>query len=208
MTSRLASHRARFLVALATLLVPRLVAAAPGDPEATPAAATALPPSRWQKPVALEGHLGVGTPLGLVGVALDVTPVRWVSLNLGVGHRTEGTQFAAMTRARFSPTPVTGGFGAGISGGRYTWSTYSFLLGPRSEHASVDREWKTALWGNVDFHFEGRSGGGFQWRIYVGYATLLNPNQSTCSFEAPDGQRLCSERLSNIYVGSAMGYAF
>ena len=207
MTSCPPLHCARLLVALATLSLPRLVAAAPGDPEATPAAATALPPSRWQKPVALEGHFGVGIPLGLPGVALDVTPVRWVSLSLGVGHRTEGTQFAAMTRARLSPTPVTGGFGAGISGGRYIWSNYDFFSHSENE-IEVRRVWKTALWGNVDFHLEGRSGGGFQWRVYVGYATLLNPNQSTCSFAAPDGQRLCSERLSNIYVGSAMGYAF
>src|SRR5260221_2352922 len=43
---------------------------------------------RWYaRPLALEGHMGFGTPLGLAGAAIDYSPFRWFGGGVGVGAR-------------------------------------------------------------------------------------------------------------------------
>lgn len=196
------------VVALAmTWLGPSIsFAESPGDP-AVPAST-----ERWQRPLALEGHLGLGTPRGFAGIALDVTPVPWGSLNLSVGQGANGIQYAGMARVRFAPTPVTGGVGAGASAGRYVWdNTCSALEGPCSAMERwpwIKRVWSPAIWGNVEAFVEGRSAGRFQWRVYAGVGRQLNGGSSTCKWATVDGQRPggCDGTLFLGYVGTAFGF--
>jgi hypothetical protein len=179
-------------------------AESPGDPAVPP------PTNRWQRPFALEGHLGLGTPRGYAGVALDVTPVSWGSLNLSIGQGANGAQYAGMARVRFAPTPVTGGVGAGASAGRYVWDNQcSVLYGPCAaiQMPEITRVWRYAIWGNVEAFVEGRSAGRFQWRVYVGVARQLNGGSSTCTWNW-DGQRpsACDGALFLGYVGTALGF--
>src|SRR5713226_9316342 len=56
---------------------------------------------RWYaRPLALEGHMGFGTPLGFAGAALDYSPSRWLGGGVGVGAGASGPQAAAMARFR------------------------------------------------------------------------------------------------------------
>jgi len=191
-----------------TWLTPTTSWAAP--PEATTAGLA--PQNRWQRPVALEGRLGLGTPLGFAGVALDVTPVPWMSLNIGVGQGAAGGQYAGMARVRLAPAPVTGGIGAGVSAGRYRWTNQcSALDGPCSallQLPAINRLWNPAIWGNVEAFLEGRSGGRFQWRVYIGLGRLLNASSSTCTWQSLDGQRPtgCDGTPFLGYFGTAFGF--
>jgi len=190
-----------------TWLTPTTSWAAP--PEVNPPGLA--PPNRWQKPVALEGRLGLGTPLGFAGVALDVTPVPWMSLNLGVGAGGAGAQYAGMARVGLAPAPVTGGIGAGVSAGQYEWSNQpKAIYGHFSADLhmpSITREWNLAIWGNGEVFVEGRSGGRFQWRVYIGLGRLLNASSSTCIWQSLDGQRPtgCDGTPFLGYFGSAFG---
>ena len=182
------------------------------SPEDNPA--LVAPPNRWQKPFALEGHLGLGTPLGFAGVALDVTPMSWVSLNLGVGQGADGAQYAGMARVRLAPTPVTGGIGAGVSAGQHQWNNQcKVYYGPCSAMLrlpDITRVWNPAIWGNVEAFLEGRAAGGFQWRVYIGLGRILNGGASQCTWRSIDGQRPsgCDGNPFLGYVGTALGYSF
>ena len=179
-------------------------------PESNPAVIG--PPNRWQEPVALEGHLGTGTPLGLAGVALDVTPVPWLSLNAGVGAGGSGAQFAGMARLRLAPAPVTGGIGAGVSAGRYAWDNQcKVYYGPCSamlRMPDIYRVWNPAIWGNAEFFLEGRTAGRFQWRVYIGLGRILNAGSSSCTWQSIDGQRPagCDGTPFLGYFGTALGF--
>jgi hypothetical protein len=181
-------------------------AESPGD------LAVPAPADRWQRPLALEGHLGVGTPRGFAGLALDVTPVSWGSLNISVGQGRNGVQYAGMARVRFAPTPVTGGVGAGASAGRYVWDNQcSALTGPcaaMERWPVATRVWSPAIWGNVEAFLEGRSAGRFQWRVYVGVGRQFNGGSSTCTWKSLDGQRPgdCDGTLLLGYFGTALGF--
>jgi hypothetical protein len=164
--------------------------------------------NRWQKPLALEAHLGVGTPRGFAGIALDVTPVPWGSFNLSLGRGMNGVQYAGMARVRLAPTPVTGGVGAGVSAGRYVWD--NSCRGPCAailQLPDITRVWSPAIWGNVEAFIEGRSAGRFQWRVYVGMGRQLNGESSTCRWQSLDGQRPsgCDGTLFLGYFGTALG---
>jgi hypothetical protein len=201
------------VAAIATVwLMPRCAMGAhpPESPDLAAAAPASVSP--WRKPFAIEGHVGLGTPLGLIGVALDMTPMPWVSFNLGLGEGVDGTQYEAMARVRVAPAAVTGGIGAGASSGKYAsnsdscwWSCAAIERFPYTY-----REWNTAVWGNAEAFVEGRSGSGFQWRVYVGIGRLMNASASTCSF-GPLGSpkpSACDAPMATGYVGTALGYAF
>jgi hypothetical protein len=188
-----------------TWLVPSTSSAeSPGD------LAVPAPTDRWQRPLALEGHLGLGTPRGFAGVALDVTPVSWGSFNVSVGQGLSGVQYAGMARVRFASTPVTAGVGAGASAGRYVWDNQ--CKGPCSlilQMPAITRVWRPAIWGNVEAFVEGRSAGRFQWRVYVGVGRQLNGGSSTCTWTTLDGQRPggCDDgSLFLGYFGTALGF--
>ena len=191
-------------------LAPRVTSAA--SPEDNPA--VVAPPNRWQKQLAYEARLGLATPLGFAGVAVDVTPVPWVSLNLGIGQGGHGAQYAGMARVRLATTPVTGGIGAGVSAGRYQWDNQcKAYYGPcaaMDRWPVVTRTWNPAIWGNVEAFLEGRAAGGFQWRVYLGLGKILNAAASRCTWQSVDGQRPngCDESHFLGYVGTALGYSF
>ena len=181
-------------------------AESPGD------LAVPAPADRWRRPFALEGHLGVGTPRGFAGVALDMTPVSWGSLNLSIGQGASGVQYAGMARVRFSPTPVSAGVGAGASAGRYVWDNVCTVLDGTCSAMErwpwIKRVWNPAIWGNVDVFLEGRSAARFQWRVYVGVGRQFNGASSTCTWSSADGQRPngCDGALFLGYFGTALGF--
>ena len=196
------------VVALITGLTPNTsFADLPADNQAVLAT-----PNRWQRPFALEGRLGLGTPLGFAGVALDVTPVPWASFNIGIGQGGHGAQYAGMARVRLAPAPVTGGVGAGVSAGRYAWDNQCKVWeGPCAAMVrlpAIAREWDPAIWGNVETFMEGRSAGRFQWRVYIGVGRILEGPSSTCTWDSSDGQRPagCDEASFLGYFGTAFGF--
>ena len=132
---------------------------------------------RW----AVEVPIGLGMPTGLVGIALDWSPVPYLSLQGGIGgDRTFGLlgdsggfQWSLMTRLH----PLMGlglSFGAGFSGGPYEWCDSCPF-----ENGDVWR-WSHAFWFNFDAALEYRWQSGWAFRALAGGADLLNRDDVTC----------------------------
>jgi hypothetical protein len=183
----------------------------PGEPCET--LATAVPPSApaHRAEVAILGHVGIATPVGGVGVSLDVMPVPMLGIEAGVGSNFEGAEAEAGARLRlplFAGGYVT--LGSGLSVAHYTGhssnglGTRDIFSGGGDETTSV-AVWKHALFWNNELGVEGGSGH-FLARFYLGYATLLNRSAYTCTA----GYFPCDPQASNglAYSGIAFGYVF
>jgi hypothetical protein len=188
----------------------------------TPAAARADDSGaspRWAPSIAIDGTVGLGTPLGFGGGWLEVTPVPWVTAAVGVGASSMGMQEAVGARLR---APLRNGMavavGGGVSAGPYEtvdpllswfddpWNTYT---------------WKRAYWTDLELSFERRWAKGLELRGYFGFSGLLSHDASSCTTHDPESgngatESPCSSTRAPTglfqslfpYVGFAMDYAF
>lgn len=173
--------------------------------------------SAWStRRLAVDGHLGVGTPYGVAGLSLDVSPIQYWTIGVGGGVSFHGPQLALSTRGRY-PFGDTGvknnafALGGGVSRGpyescggdsRFPWGCFDVL--------SV-RDWDAAYWLQFEGSYEHRWAGGAQFRLYGGAEWLLNPAARQC--HAVGDARGCtppspSASETHAYVGIAVGYAF
>ncbi|MBL8622812.1 MAG: hypothetical protein JNK64_15965 [Myxococcales bacterium] len=122
-------------------------------------------------PRTLEAQLGLASPLG-VGVAVDVAPVRWLSVGAGVGRSATAVQVAGCVRARPWAGPHRALYlGACASAGRYRE--------PTSSDATY-REAARAYWASPEIGVEWR-GDHVAARIFAGPTFLLNPDAVHCT---------------------------
>lgn len=187
---------------------------APGDASAASATATA-PPNPWAaQPLVGELQFGVGTPLGLAGVAVDYSPLPILGLDLGIGLGLGGVQYAFATRLR----PIRAGrrthVGVYLSGGVSMGAFNTEYAGPDvavdgsqgdSENPVPHYHWDAAYWMNLEAGVEIRLATRLSLRPFAGAAFLLNPSAGT----AVSGQR--GEMPAQVdrwwpYLGFAIGY--
>jgi len=162
----------------------------------------------WSRLIAVNAHVGVGTPYGWAGVAGELSPFDWATLSvgLGVGGRpfdldtTTFPQVGIVPRLRYVTGHSAIGGGAGVSFGPFDWE----VDGQGTAHFDL------ALWINVEASFEYRSRKGLSLRLYVGGALLASgdPDSVACV----DGTTGCTAEVDPPwaipYVGLAFGYAF
>ena len=168
------------------------------------------PSPAWNDALAIEGHLGVGTPVGLAGLAVDLTPHPNVSFNIGAGQGLRAPQIAAMARVRpFFITPgLAPGIGAGVSGGD-----------TGTMHVMDFRQlrFEQAVWLNAEVFLELRRGP-FHLRPFVGYArrvrysgcTYSDSNADTslpCADVDPDMIAMLDDWQTIYYTGVAFGFS-
>jgi hypothetical protein len=139
---------------------------------------------------ALEADVGVGTPVGSLGVQGAVAPAQWLALQGGAGVNGRGqAQVSVMTQLRFVTVDesVRHGhldLGLGVSAGALTWSAIDLEAG---DHRP--RHWSFAEWANLEV------GGTHAWkvrppvwmfvRVFLGVSALLNPRSGTCLDSMP-----------------------
>jgi hypothetical protein len=160
-------------------------------------------PSR--RPLVLEGHLGLGTPYGFLGVAADYGVLRHLALNLGGGLGGSGPLGAGMARFRLPFGSHAVSLESGLSVGRNERRDKEFM----GEETKATYTWSPAVWGHVGLGFESRSGA-WQWRASLGYARVLNDGQFTCSSDenrCGDEESAPRDMWQIPYVGFALGYA-
>jgi hypothetical protein len=138
--------------------------------------ARAEPSPAWDDVLAVEGHLGLGAPLGLAGLAVDVTPHRRFSIGAGVGKGMDAPQLAAMARVRplLLGRKFALGLGGGASGGDTRTARFGF-----SDPSQI--YWGKAVWLNGEFFMELRHGP-FHLRPFVGMARRVA--YSSCTYVA------------------------
>lgn len=131
----------------------------------------------------LQLPLGIGMPTGLLGMALEWTPVPYLSLEAGVGwdrsfgllgDGKSGLQWSLMPRLRLPIAGVGISIGVGVSGGPYEWCDSC----PWENGDQWD--WSQAVWVNVEAALEYRWMNGIGLRALVGGADLTNPDDVTC----------------------------
>jgi len=143
--------------------------------------------------VALLGHLGVGAPAGAVGLDVDIAPVPFFALDLGVGRSPGTWQFAATPRFRVRSAESTFlTLGSGLSFGAYDNShamagiacaVLCFMEGMGDSSGEIaTQHYDRALWYNVEFGADiySRRGRGLV-RLTFGYGAILNSDAYSCS---------------------------
>lgn len=183
-----------------TFLVLTLVALA------SPPAAAADDASPFEaKSTAVYAILGVGTPVGFMGAEIEQTVLpNWsLSAGLGWGHAM-APQASAMMRWMGGGQRSKVTIGAGVSGGKYTWTEYFCIDCDQVEHKSG-----TVAWGNVEVGGEHRFWNGFAIRYFGGYGRIVAgnygcdpPDDVTCqTYYKDDG-------INIVYTGIGLGGAF
>jgi hypothetical protein len=151
-------------------------------------------PDLWrERPTVLELHLGVGTPVGFIGLSLDHAPVRWLSGSAGFGlgsGRDGGSLHVALGgRARLFVSD-TGAFyfGADYSTGEWILTDVDLSFVP-AHGSSPEPQFEMTIYSNRMHWIQGSVGyekrreSGLTTRVYIGAARMLNPSSRRCAIE-------------------------
>ncbi len=196
-----AAMRARPEISLALLTL--AVALAPNTVRAA-TAVEAESSTFEERPTALYLLLGLGTPVGGLGLEAErmLSPMGAVAAGAGIGAN--GVQAAAMARLLLGGSRSRLVLGAGISGGHYRWVRLCTGVVTTCPNKQGD-----VVWANLELGGAYRSRAGFSLRYFLGYGRIVAGNYD-CVGESrayclmnyrDDGKNL-------IYVGLALGYAF
>jgi len=173
--------------------------------------------------LALLAHLGVGAPAGALGVDLDIAPIRWFAVQVGVGRSSNGAQFALLPRLRV-PIDTLGQrtlltFGAGPSFGHYENGQREAGLGclllcalDANGEAPANQVFQRALWYNFELGLDiySSEGRGFL-RTTLGYGFISNASDYSCttpeggSYPPGDG---CSRDSGQSLAFAMVAYGF
>jgi hypothetical protein len=162
------------------------------------------------RPFALEAQLGLGTPLGIAGIAADYSVLPWVSVLAGAGWGMGGVQLSVGSRARLlrmGRSRLTLQLDYSIGGAALSSSAG---VGGGAEIRAERAHWLDAAVG-----VERRMASGVLARMYFGYSFLLGMNDWRC-VETQQGVRTaCSQRPADLLIGPGVftfglsaGYAF
>ncbi len=153
-----------------------------------------------ERPLAIEAHAGVGTPYGLGGLAVDYTPIRWLSLNAGAGAGMDGLQSALMLRTRYP----FGRFAPTLSGG----ISYGDFKEYGGFFHDVRQTVDGAVWTKVDLGLEYLCSGGIRVRAYGGMGTTLAAAECRGADDTGGSPKCSGEGIEMLYGGLAVGYGF
>ena len=149
------------------------------------------PGTAWrERPVAIEGHIGAGTPVGQLGVTADYSFLPEIAVGGGVGFgsglETPTLHTAAIVRLR----PLYGIRNAFVANVAYSTGGHKELEldlgmghgGPQETYYGAER----AHWFQFDLGWERRAKSGFILRISSGFARMLNPGDLECVVRDPE----------------------
>jgi hypothetical protein len=157
------------------------------------------------------GYLGLGTPLGGLGVELEAMPIRGWSFSAGVGAGSFpltnlagglGPQVAFMVRPRLVVGKVSYGVGLGPSEGPYRVRPLR-LSGSGGE---VSRDDEGVVWLNGEMFIERRADAPVWWRFFAGYGREVASFGVTCYGNAADVAACRDQAPRGLpYFGFALG---
>jgi hypothetical protein len=169
----------------------------------------------WNHEFSFDVVGGFGTPFGLLGGVVGVTPVPWFTVELGVGGTPSGPQLASMLRIRETKGEVRIGLGLGPS------------IGPRQATQIIDWAdtvenvftWDLAVRVNAEISLESRWGKAMELRGFFGVGMVANSPSACVNHDAEAGIAAnypCNTGISPSglfttvvpYMGLALGHWF
>lgn len=166
--------------------------------------ARAEPDPYVERPVVVSAHAGVGTPLGLYGIAADLAVRPDLSIEAGVGKGLVGVQLVAHARVRVAQVGAHRfALGLGVSEGHYEHRDPFY--GIEYLPTVVDRAW----WANAELSLERRTLGGLHVRFYAGAGIVFAGERQRCD-NGDSGTMPCSGPARGLwtpYAGVSLGYA-
>jgi hypothetical protein len=208
----------RFPLRLATtVLLANLVASAPAR------AADAADDSFWiehptlrrsftDAPFTVQGRVGFGTIVGLLGIAASYDVANRIALGAGIGANPSGPQLAGFVRLRpftwenrRTGTLRSLALDVGFSTGPYSNGVVKTLL-PGLD-APAPTRWDRINWVQWEIVYEVKAVDGFSFMLGAGQAWPVSYNGRTCP-AAPDP---CSEKVTLSFLPSGslgIGHAF
>jgi hypothetical protein len=158
--------------------------------------------SVWSRWLAVDGHLGAGTPYGFAGVSIEATPVKWWTFGGGLGVSYSGLQLAVSSRVRYPWGHSAIAAGVGVSRGPY--GAVSPIC---CDDFGWSQHWSAAYWLNVDVvSIEHRSSSGRELRFYFGFGSLLNPKDGECHSYGDANYKPPCENRGTLFPNSVMPY--
>lgn len=157
--------------------------------------------------LAIEGHIGFGTPVGAIGGIVEYAPVPIFGLGVGAGAGSgpsDGNHFHGALVARLRP--LRGPKDALVIGLAYSaggYQRFHLNFGEGSDSSVGRADW--AHWAQADLGWERRSPKGFLIRLSLGGAAMLNPADLRCPGFSASSCGSHSETLVTFDV--TLGYA-
>jgi hypothetical protein len=160
-------------------------------------------PSLWRRPLALEAHLSLGGPFGMLGAAVDYSFSDGFSATLGGGlTHAGGGQLGSALRMRLL---LTDRIAVGAQGGLAV-GEHEELLDCPDERCPPDWRWDRAVWGHVGLVLEARDDRGLALRFAFGASSIFNLVDGECTrCEPADEPSMWTTTVP--YAGVAIGWA-
>ena len=154
--------------------------------------------------LAVAFHLGIATPYGLTGIALDGRPLDWLAVEAGIGLSPQnGAQAGVMPRLRLPLRDTALTAGSGFSVGRFEppdlGLDFSALCHSESCESVGTSHWQRAYWSNVELGAEGGSNA-MLFRAYAGYGQTLN------DYDRCIGGECSNRRAWLLYFGVSLSF--
>jgi hypothetical protein len=154
------------------------------------------------RPTALFVQVGVGTPVGWLGLEAERTLTPEMAISAGAGFGETGPQASLMPRFLFWGDRSKVFIGTGVSGGDYKWTKICY------ETVCAEKRGRV-MWGNAEIGAEHRFRSGFAMRYFGGYGRVIAGDLACVGDTADDCTRFNqSEGRQIVYTGFALGGAF
>jgi hypothetical protein len=189
-------------VALLTLpLSPRVVRADP-EPEVSDPEPEVSDSSPYDRMLGVELIGGLDTPYGLIGADFRLSPIQWLTFDVGGGVSRDGFRLGGGVGVVIPQDHFAFTIRLGAAAGPLNWDSG----GLQAQH----RYWSVAAFINADIGLEYRWDEGFYGRVMVGVEDDVIDTADSCTFI--DGGGPCDPSLGShptrLYVGLAVGYMF
>lgn len=178
------------------------------EPEVSSQAAR---PSPWDRFLAVSATVGIDTPLGIGGAAIEISPFPYLAIYAGGGIGRDGGRFAGGLRPQVPVGNGALGLMLGLTGGPLDWDSRGRAQLDGDEEL-IHRYWELALFFHSGVTFEYRWDEGFFGRLAFGIEALLEPGTAdVCTFGGASCESVDysdSYRPIRGWAGLTVGYAF
>ncbi|MGE0792011.1 MAG: hypothetical protein AB7S26_40430 [Sandaracinaceae bacterium] len=169
-------------------------------PEVSDGAPDAEPRDVWGSLLQLSATVGLDTPFGVAGGAIEFTPWRYLAIYAGGGIGRAGGQASGGIRFQFPVGNGAVGLMTGVGGGAQDWDN-------NVSGGVVTRHWDFAFNLHMGVTFEYRWEMGLFGRLAFGATGILESQPESCTMTVDDNTPAACNFSSDILAAPIWGWA-